>query len=196
SNVPLAPSGSRYSADRPLNCSGERRLSVRFNAYPSDLGAIEGRNLVRFEPAVDGLTFSANGKSLDVRGAFLEDVRYQMTLQPTPILDQAGRTLEMTGPSEVHFRFERREPYFKWGAGQGIIERFSTKRVPIEGRGVEPDIEVQNLPVDVLNGRDAQLEAGIAEVMRRIEQDPMTIPPRPAYPDKSKKVRSGNSQIR
>ncbi|MCH7814294.1 MAG: PDZ domain-containing protein, partial [Planctomycetes bacterium] len=59
----------------------------------------------------------------------------------------------------------------------------------IEGRGVEPDLEVQNLPVDVLGGRDAQLEAGIAEVLRRIGQDPRTIPQRPAYPDKSKQAR-------
>lgn len=57
----------------------------------------------------------------------------------------------------------------------------------IEGHGVDPDIEVQNMPGDVLQGRDAQLEAGIKYLLQRLEEEPMEIPPRPAYPDKSKK---------
>ena len=57
----------------------------------------------------------------------------------------------------------------------------------IEGRGVEPDIEVQNMPGDVLRGQDAQLEAAIEYLMKRLQEDPMEIPPPPPYPDKSKK---------
>lgn len=56
----------------------------------------------------------------------------------------------------------------------------------IEGRGVVPDIEVQNLPGDVIRGKDAQLDAGISYLLDRIEKDPMPIPPTPEYPDKSK----------
>jgi len=58
----------------------------------------------------------------------------------------------------------------------------------IEGHGVEPDIEVQNLPGDVLQGRDAQLDAAIKNVMDRLAAEPMELPARPAYPDKSKKA--------
>jgi tricorn protease len=57
----------------------------------------------------------------------------------------------------------------------------------IEGHGVVPDIEVQNMPGDVLRGKDAQLEAGLQYVLDRLENDPKVIPPVPAYPDKSKK---------
>jgi tricorn protease len=57
----------------------------------------------------------------------------------------------------------------------------------IEGRGVDPDIEVQNMPGDVLAGKDAQLDAAIENVVRRYREHPMDIPPVPAYPDKSKK---------
>ena len=56
----------------------------------------------------------------------------------------------------------------------------------IEGHGVDPDIEVQNMPGDVLRGKDAQLEAGIEYILKRLEEDPMEIPSPPAYPDKSK----------
>ncbi|UCC29410.1 MAG: PD40 domain-containing protein [Phycisphaerales bacterium] len=56
----------------------------------------------------------------------------------------------------------------------------------IEGYGVDPDIEVQNMPGDVLLGKDAQLEAGVEYILKRLEEDPMEIPSPPAYPDKSK----------
>ena len=59
---------------------------------------------------------------------------------------------------------------------------------PIEGHGVDPDIEVQNMPGDVLSGKDTQLEAGIAYLLERIAAEPTAFPPRPAYPVK-KKVR-------
>jgi tricorn protease len=53
----------------------------------------------------------------------------------------------------------------------------------IENWGVEPDIEVENDPKSVIEGRDPQLERGIAEVMKRIETEPRALPPRPAqYP--------------
>jgi len=56
----------------------------------------------------------------------------------------------------------------------------------IEGRGVEPNIVVQNEPSDVLRGTDAQLLAGIAYIKKRIQEDPKDIPPVPKYPIKRK----------
>ncbi len=57
----------------------------------------------------------------------------------------------------------------------------------IEGIGVVPDIEVQNMPGDVMRGKDAQLDAGIENVLQRLKEDgPFELPPPPAYPDKSR----------
>jgi tricorn protease len=55
----------------------------------------------------------------------------------------------------------------------------------IEGVGVVPDIEVENDPVSVLQGRDPQLERAIEEVMKRIQEKPMRLPDRPAPPVKT-----------
>ncbi|MEK7704139.1 MAG: S41 family peptidase, partial [Myxococcota bacterium] len=55
----------------------------------------------------------------------------------------------------------------------------------IEGHGVEPDIEVDNDPVSVIEGRDPQLERGIEEVMARMAAAPKKLPTRPAAPDKT-----------
>jgi tricorn protease len=49
----------------------------------------------------------------------------------------------------------------------------------MENEGVAPDIEVDNLPADELAGKDAQLERGIAEVMKRLEASPSRWAPLP-----------------
>jgi tricorn protease len=57
----------------------------------------------------------------------------------------------------------------------------------IENRGVAPDIEVKNRPDLVVKGQDPQLERAIQEVMKQIQANPRTLPPRPpdlpTYPE-------------
>ncbi|MHB8902256.1 MAG: S41 family peptidase, partial [Thermoguttaceae bacterium] len=56
----------------------------------------------------------------------------------------------------------------------------------IEGHGVDPDIEVENDPKSVIEGRDPQLERAIHEVLKRIKEDPKRLPDRPADPVKAR----------
>jgi tricorn protease len=73
--------------------------------------------------------------------------------------------------------------------GTVYVPEFSTNDMQgnwiIEGVGVEPDIEVENDPKSVLEGRDPQLERGVEEVMKRIEADPKALPTRPEPPVKT-----------
>lgn len=55
----------------------------------------------------------------------------------------------------------------------------------IEGSGVSPDIEVDNLPHASFNGEDAQLEAAIEYLQKKIAEDPRELPQAPKYPNKS-----------
>ncbi|MBE7542020.1 MAG: PD40 domain-containing protein [Solibacteraceae bacterium] len=90
-----------------------------------------------------------------------------------------------------------------WGGVVGITNRGTlidggTVNVPefgfasadgrwvIEGEGVAPDIEVENDPKSVIEGRDPQLERGVQEALKRIQANPKKLPARPADPDKSK----------
>jgi tricorn protease len=52
----------------------------------------------------------------------------------------------------------------------------------IEGYGVDPDIEVDQDPVAVINGRDPQLERAVQEVIRLMRENPKSLPTRPAPP--------------
>jgi len=54
----------------------------------------------------------------------------------------------------------------------------------IEGYGVDPDIDVDNDPKSVLDGRDPQLERGITEIMARLKQ-PVHLPAKPQGPIKT-----------
>jgi tricorn protease len=55
----------------------------------------------------------------------------------------------------------------------------------IEGHGFVPDIELDNLPHETFNGKDAQLDAAIKLLQEKIAEDPRDVPPVPDYPDKS-----------
>jgi tricorn protease len=50
----------------------------------------------------------------------------------------------------------------------------------VENEGVAPDIEVENTAADMMHGRDAQLERGVAEALKLLQAHPITPVPRPA----------------
>ena len=51
----------------------------------------------------------------------------------------------------------------------------------VENRGVDPDVEVEDMPADLLAGRDAQLETAVSMLMKQIGGAPAG-PPLPAAP--------------
>ncbi len=55
----------------------------------------------------------------------------------------------------------------------------------IEGRGVEPDMVVDDAPHATFEGKDAQLEAAIQYLQQKIREEPIQAPQPPRYPDKS-----------
>ena len=55
----------------------------------------------------------------------------------------------------------------------------------IENHGVDPDIKVENDPKSVNAGRDPQLERGIQEVMKAIQENPPSLPKKPKDPDRT-----------
>jgi tricorn protease len=55
----------------------------------------------------------------------------------------------------------------------------------IEGHGVDPDIVVEQDPVEVLKGYDPQLQRGIEELMKLLPAAPAGLPQRPAPPVKT-----------
>jgi tricorn protease len=67
---------------------------------------------------------------------------------------------------------------------------------PIEGWGVEPDIVIMNMPKDVVDGVDAQLDFAIKYLLEELANGggKWDIPETPAYPDKSRPNMSRNRQ--
>ncbi len=56
----------------------------------------------------------------------------------------------------------------------------------VENVGVPPDIEVEQTPADVINGRDPQLEKAIQVVMEELKKNPPRQPQRPPFPVRNK----------
>ena len=57
----------------------------------------------------------------------------------------------------------------------------------IEGHGVDPDIEVDNDPASLIQGKDPQLERGVAELMKKLQENPPKRLTRPESPVKAPK---------
>ncbi|MFZ0744431.1 MAG: S41 family peptidase [Terracidiphilus sp.] len=75
--------------------------------------------------------------------------------------------------------------------GEVFVPEFATAspegKYVIEGHGVDPDIEVENDPASVIDGRDPQLERAIAEIEKALQANPKILPSRPPDPDKAPK---------
>lgn len=56
----------------------------------------------------------------------------------------------------------------------------------VENVGVPPDIEVEQLPKDVIAGKDPQLERAIAEIMKQLPKEPAKGPARPPFPKRAR----------
>jgi tricorn protease len=108
----------------------------------------------------DGETFSAGVKSLDLG----------------PLVGQrtAGAGVWLSDTNRL--------------ADQGVMRAAQTPqfgqdgRWLIEGFGVEPDIHVVNMPHATWRGQDAQLDRGIAELLRMMEENPVRQPPAERIP--------------
>lgn len=57
----------------------------------------------------------------------------------------------------------------------------------VENTGVAPDIEVEQLPSEVINGKDPQLEKAIEVVLEQLSRNPPEEPVRPPYPVRVRK---------
>ena len=67
-------------------------------------------------------------------------------------------------------------------AEMGVFDR--TGAWLIEGRGVEPDVVVDNLPHATFHGEDAQLAAAIKLLKKKLKDEPIVLPPVPPFPKK------------
>ena len=56
----------------------------------------------------------------------------------------------------------------------------------IEGRGVDPDIVVDNDPAREYAGIDEQLDKAVAVILDEMKKQPVKLPTTPPYPDKSR----------
>jgi tricorn protease len=53
----------------------------------------------------------------------------------------------------------------------------------VEGHGIAPDVEVEELPKDVAAGHDLQLEKAVAIVLEQLKEHPVPVPVVPPYPN-------------
>lgn len=61
----------------------------------------------------------------------------------------------------------------------------------VENVGVPPDIDVEQLPVDVIAGKDPQLDKAIEVILKELEKNPAKKDERPPFPERVRKTNEG-----
>jgi tricorn protease len=64
----------------------------------------------------------------------------------------------------------------------------------VEGHGIPPDVEVEELPKDMAAGHDLQLEKAVSIVMEQLKEHPVVMPAIPPYPNFHKTDGLGSSK--
>ena len=149
--LPVTPEGVGYARDQALTCDADRRqVQVEFSAPPKPFSAVEARNLVRFTPAVKGLTFEVAGNRLLVDGNFQPDTLYRVSVMPMQLTDMRGRMLLAKAASQLYLHFPPKPKYLQVQTGQAIVERFGPQQLPLDGRGFER-LDLRIYPLDPLD---------------------------------------------
>lgn len=148
--LPLSVEGTRYRAEQALTCAPEpRALTLELTAEPETFNPAVARNLIRFEPPVENLSFKREDRNIEISGDFASGVLYTLRLLPTALRDQSGRALQLFAPVEVPFHFAPQPRYLQVGQGELLLERRGPQRLPLEARG-ETEVEVRIHTVDPL----------------------------------------------
>jgi tricorn protease len=160
-------------------------------------GNISEMLIERLARTLHGLDFSRNHQMPDT---------YPRMVQPGPkvalINEDTGSDGDIFANAFRQWKIGALIGKRSWGGAVGItdhgplldggtvyVPEFGTAdadgRWIIEGHGVDPDIVVEEDPVEVLNGHDPQLERGVAELMKLLPAKPAGLPSRPAAPVKT-----------
>ncbi|MBN2056502.1 alpha-2-macroglobulin, partial [bacterium] len=149
---PITSGGISYTREQALRLwNGERVLEVTFSARPGEISPVEAGNLVRFDPPVENPRYEISGARLRIAGDFAWETVYHVMLTPTDIRDREGRSLRMSGISDLFFYFPPKESFLAGSAGYGVVECFGPQMIPLQGRGDEKlDLRIHKIdPLDV-----------------------------------------------
>jgi tricorn protease len=174
-----------------------RKEGLVVDARDNGGGNISQMLLARLAAQLRGTSFSRNQMATGT---------YPSVVQPGP---KAALINENTGSDGDIFAYEFRNWKIgqligkrTWGGVVGIsdhgplldggtvyVPEFGTADAQghwiIEGHGVDPDIEIEQNPADVLRGSDPQLERAVVELMKLLPAVPGGLPQRPAPPIKT-----------
>ncbi len=160
-------------------------------------GNISELLIERLSRTLHGTSFARNHEAADT---------YPRVVQPGPKVALVNEDTSSDGDIFAHaFRQWKIGALIgkrTWGGAVGItdhgplldggivfVPEFGTAdesgRWIIEGHGVDPDIVVEQDPLQVLKGHDPQLERGVQELMNRLPADPGGLPRRAPPPVKT-----------
>jgi uncharacterized protein YfaS (alpha-2-macroglobulin family) len=152
--------GASTPRDLALGCgNGGDKPQLVFSANVKDLTLTVLKRLLRLEPAVADLHFETSGPRVALRGKFIPDVLYRMSLEApvssggdpaATVKDDSGRSLRDPGNVQVYFHLGWKSPFLRFREGAATLEANGPRMLPLVGYG-DPRADVRIYRVDALH---------------------------------------------
>jgi alpha-2-macroglobulin len=133
--------------ERALNCGNGGELpELVFSAPPTNLTLTTLRQLVRFEPAVNDLSFESFGSRVRLKGSFRADTLYTLTFGPAPLIDDTQRAIRPVPNAAAFFHVGFRTPSLRFVQSTALLEAYGPHAVRLEGFGErQADVRVHRI---------------------------------------------------
>ncbi|MBI3181215.1 MAG: hypothetical protein HYZ28_03630 [Myxococcales bacterium] len=142
--------GASSPKDMALSCGNRGDApQLVFSETVKDLTLTSLKRLVRLEPSVADLHFQTYGSRVALKGRFVPDTLYKLTVGPSPILDESGRTLRDPGHAEIYFHLGWKAAFLRWQQSTALLESRGPRTLPLAGYG-DPRADVRIYRVDPL----------------------------------------------
>jgi hypothetical protein len=146
----LNPSGSVYGRDQAIRLSQEAAIILDFSAQPASLSLSQVKSLINYSPAPRRMDWSLSENRLTVRLSVDQERLYNVTIVPVTILDQDGRTLQLSRQCSFYCYQPIDKKYARWGLGHGLVERYGPQHFPLLVSGVK-NLDLRIYKIDPLH---------------------------------------------
>lgn len=149
--LPVGLNGAVSAQENAISLGTQRTpLFLEFNAPLAEVHLTQIKNMVRFQPVVENLSFDVSGSRILLHFEAQPEIAYRLEIKHEQIRDRKGRVLAPFGEVSAYFFLPKAQPVVRWRQNVGIVERFGPQMCPLEVRG-EQQVDLRIFKIDPLN---------------------------------------------
>lgn len=137
SMLSIGKDGSNYTVDNAVDITDDMNVYISFSSRLGEISITDFKNLISFSPSPRKINYNIEDKQIAVALEIEPDRMYKVTINPTTIKDEIGRSLSIEKSSSFYLYSRSESEYISWSKTYGILERYGPQHVPLSIKGVK-----------------------------------------------------------